>query len=151
MQTLLKHIATLGPIGYIPFAPGTFGSLAGLGSVWFFPVALKTHFLIITVGAVAGSYAAASAERQLKEKDSKKIIVDEFIGFYAATLFIPRMGILLIAAFVIFRFFDIIKPLMINKVENALSNGAGIMADDIMAGIYTNMVLQVWLSAVRWF
>ncbi len=150
MQALLKHIATLGPIGYIPFAPGTFGTLAGLGSVWFFPVAIKTHFLIIIVGTVAGSYAATSAEKQLKEKDSGKIVIDEFIGFYAATFFIPRTELLLIAAFVIFRILDIIKPFMIAKIESALSNGTGIMVDDIMAGIYTNMLLQAWLIIVNW-
>jgi len=150
MQTLLKHLATLGPIGYIPFAPGTFGSLAGLGCVWFFPLSLKMHFLFVIAGAIAGSYAATSAERQIRERDSKKIIIDEFIGFYMATFFVPHTKSLLISAFLIFRFFDIIKPLMISKVEKTLSNGTGIMADDILAGIYTNIMLQGWLVIKNW-
>jgi phosphatidylglycerophosphatase A len=150
MQALLRHVATLGPIGYIPFAPGTFGSLAGLGCVWFFPLSLKTHFLFIIAGAIAGSYAATSAEKQLREKDSGKIIIDEFIGFYVAAFSLPHTISLLISAFLVFRFFDIIKPLMISKIERTLSNGTGIMADDILAGLYANIMLQGWSLIKNW-
>ena len=150
MQALLRHVATLGPIGYIPFAPGTFGSLAGLGCVWFFPLSLEIHFLFIIVGAIAGSYAATSAEKQLREKDSGKIIIDEFIGYYVAAFSLPHTKYLLIAAFLMFRFFDIIKPLMIAKLERSLSNGPGIMADDILAGLYANIMLQGWLLMKNW-
>jgi len=150
MQALLRHVATLGPIGYIPVAPGTFGSLAGLGCVWFFPLSLKIHFLFIIAGAIAGSYAATSAEKQLREKDSGKIIIDEFIGFYVAAFSLPHTISLLIPAFLVFRFFDIIKPLMISKVERTLTNGTGIMADDILAGLYANIMLQGWLLIKNW-
>lgn len=145
MQALLKHIATLGPIGYIPFGPGTFGSLTGLICLWFFPLPLYWHFLLIIMGSIIGALSATAAEKQFGQKDSGKIIIDEFIGFYVTTFFIPHTPALLIAAFVIFRFFDIFKPLMIKKVEKALKNGKGVMADDILAGIYANVVLQVWL------
>ncbi len=145
MQALLKHIATLGPIGYIPFAPGTFGSLAGLICLWFFPLPLQGHFLLIIIGSIVGSIAATAAEEQFGQKDSGKIIVDEFIGFYVAAFFLPHTPVLLIAAFLLFRFFDIFKPLMIRKVEKALKNGKGVMGDDILAGIYANAILQVWV------
>lgn len=145
MQALLKHIATLGPIGYIPFASGTFGSLTGLICLWFFPLSLQRHFLSIIIGSIIGSLAATAAEKQLGQKDSGKIIIDEFVGIYIAAFFIPHTPALLIAAFLLFRFFDIFKPLMIRKVEKALRNGKGVMADDILAGIYANAVLQVWV------
>lgn len=145
MQALLKHIATLGPIGYIPFAPGTFGSLTGLLCLWFFPLSLQWHFLFIIMGSIIGSIAATAAEKQLKQKDSGKIVIDEFIGFYVAALFLPHTPALLSAAFLLFRFFDIFKPLMIRRVETALRNGKGVMGDDILAGIYSNAVLQVWV------
>ena len=145
MQTLLRHIATLGPIGYIPFAPGTFGSLTGLICLWFFPLSLRWHLLLIIVGSIIGSIASTSAEKQFGQKDSGKIIVDEFIGFSVAVFFIPHTPILFIAAFLLFRFFDIFKPLMIKHIENALRNGKGVMADDILAGIYANAIVQVWV------
>lgn len=145
MQALLKHIATLGPIGYIPFGPGTFGSLTGLICLWFFPLSLRWHFLLIIAGSIIGSIAATAAEKQLGQKDSSKIIIDEFIGFYVAAFFIPHTPTLLIAAFLLFRLFDIFKPLMIRNVERTLSKGKGVMADDILAGIYANAILQVWV------
>ena len=148
MQALLKHIATLGPIGYLPFAPGTFGSLAGLVSVWFFPLSLQWHLLLIISGTLIGSLAATAAEKQFKQKDSGKIIIDEFIGIYVTVILIPRTPAFLIAAFLLFRFFDIFKPLMIRNIENALKNGKGVMADDILAGIYANAILQIWVRLI---
>lgn len=145
MQALLTHIATLGPIGHIPFGPGTFGSLTGLICLWFFPLSLRWHLLLIIMGSIIGSIAATAAEKQFRQKDSGKIIIDEFIGFSVAAFYIPHTPALLVAAFLLFRFFDIFKPLMIRKVENALSNGKGVMADDILAGIYSNAILQVWV------
>ena len=145
MQALLKHIATLGPIGYIPFAPGTFGSLTGLICLWFFPLSLQWHIVLIIMGSIIGLLAATAAEKQFGQKDSGKIIIDEFIGFYVAAFFIPHTPVLLVSAFLLFRFFDIFKPLMIRNIEKALRNGTGVMADDILAGIYANAILQVWI------
>jgi len=145
MKVILKYIATLGPIGFIPFAPGTFGSLAGLICLWFFPLSHQRHLLLILAGSILGSIAATSAERQLGQKDSGKIIIDEFIGIYIAAFFVPHTIGQLAAAFLLFRFFDIFKPLMIRNLEKALKNGTGVMADDILAGIYANAVLQIWL------
>ncbi len=146
MQGLLKHIATLGPIGYIPLAPGTFGTLAALICILVFPLSSQEHLIFFVAIAILGSFAATYAERAFSQKDSSKIIIDEFTGFYMATLFIPHSLPLLITAFILFRFFDILKPLMISKIENTLSNGIGVMADDILAGIYANMVVQVYLQ-----
>ena len=92
-----------------------------------------------------GIYASTVAEKILNEKDSKKIIIDEFIGFYVSVLYLPKTLGFVIAAFLLFRFFDILKPLFISKLEKTLSNGLGVMADDILAGIYTNIILQIWL------
>ncbi len=145
MQTLLKHIATLGPIGYIPFGPGTFGSLTGLICLWIFPLSPTYHLLFIITGSIVGSIAATNAENIFGQKDSRKIIIDEFIGIYVAAFAIPRTPALMIAALLLFRFFDIFKPLMIRNVETALKKGSGVMADDILAGIYSNALLQIWI------
>lgn len=148
-ETASKHIATLWFVGYLPYAPGTFGSVAGLISFFLLKPSLHAHFLIIVLGAVIGIYTATVAEQVLKEKDSRKIVIDEFIGFYVAAFFIPKTAGFLIAAFILFRLFDILKPLAIRKLEKTLSKGTGIMADDILAGIYANILLQIWILIFR--
>jgi len=143
-RTALTFVATIGFLGYFPFAPGTIGSLFALVLFLFTDVPLYAHFLIIVIGALLGIHASTIAEKMLKEKDSKKIIIDEFIGFYVSVFYLPKTLGFVIAAFLLFRFFDILKPLFISKLEK-LSNGLGVMSDDILAGIYTNMILQIWL------
>jgi len=148
MQGLLKHIATLGPIGYLPYAPGTFGTFVALLCIQLFSASFQIHLFIFLIVTIVGSFAATAAEKAFGQRDSSKIIIDEFAGFYIATLYVPHSLLMLITAFILFRFFDILKPLMIRKLEIALSNGMGVMADDILAGIYTNIVLQVYLHAI---
>jgi phosphatidylglycerophosphatase A len=132
-------------LGYFPFAPGTIGSLFALVLFLLTDVPIYVHLSIIVIGALLGIHASTVAEKTLKEKDSKKIIIDEFIGFYVSVFYLPKTFGFVIAAFLLFRFFDILKPLFISKLEKTLSNGLGVMADDILAGIYTNMILQIWL------
>ena len=148
-NTFLKNIATIGLLGYIPFAPGTFGSLFALALFLLSDLTIYAHFSLILAGAILGTYASTAAEKMLGEKDSKKIIIDEFIGFYVSVLYLPKTLALTIAAFLLFRFFDILKPLFISKLEKTLSNGLGVMADDILAGIYTNVILQMWLLVFK--
>ena len=148
-NTVFTYIATIGFLGYIPFAPGTIGSLFALCLFLLTDLSVYIHFSLIIIGALLGSYASTVAEKMLKEKDSKKIIIDEFVGFYVSVLYLPKTLALTISAFLLFRFFDILKPLFISKLEKTLSNGLGVMADDILAGIYTNIVLQIWLLVFK--
>jgi phosphatidylglycerophosphatase A len=140
---LLKHIATLGPIGYLPVAPGTWGSLAALLIYSFLKPSVSIHalfvLLIIPVGVAASSYA----ERAFGHKDSRHIVIDEACGFLVSVLFIPFSIGYVFAAFFLFRVFDILKPFPIRKIETTFSDGLGVMADDIVAGIYANIVLQI--------
>jgi phosphatidylglycerophosphatase A len=141
---ILKYIATLGFIGYIPVAPGTFGTL----TAFLFYILLRPSpfihivilFLIIPIGIISSHHA----ERLLNRKDSRHIVIDEFCGYLLSVLFIPYSISYALAAFFLFRFFDILKPFPIKKIENALCGGTGVMADDIMAAIYTNLILQIW-------
>lgn len=141
---ILKYIATLGFIGYIPVAPGTFGTL----TAFLFYILLRPSpfihivilFLIIPIGIISSHHA----ERLLNRKDSRHIVIDEFCGYLLSVLFIPYSISYALAAFFLFRFFDILKPFPIKKIENALRGGTGVMADDIMAAIYTNLILQIW-------
>lgn len=140
---LFKYIATLGFIGYLPYAPGTFGSLAGL-SLAFLIRPDDLHLLIIFLPLfLLGIMAAHNAEKLLG-KDSGRIVIDELCGYLIAILFIPKTTGYLLAAFVLFRAFDIVKPPPIRRIEQAVPGGTGIMLDDLMAGIYANLCLQVW-------
>ncbi|MBM4141952.1 MAG: phosphatidylglycerophosphatase A [Nitrospira sp.] len=141
---ILKYIATLGFIGYIPVAPGTFGTLTAFSFFILLRPSPFIHivilFLIIPIGIISSHHA----ERLLNRKDSRHIVIDEFCGYLLSVLFIPYSISYALAAFFLFRFFDILKPFPIKKIENVLRGGTGVMADDIMAAIYTNLILQIW-------
>ncbi len=96
------------------------------------------------MGSIIGAVSSSAAEEAFNEKDSQKIVVDELIGYYVSVFYLPQKTGLIIAAFILFRIFDIIKPVPIKTLEKTLSRGTGVVADDIMAGIYANIVLQIW-------
>jgi phosphatidylglycerophosphatase A len=149
MYLILKHIATLGFIGYLPFAPGTFGTLAASLSYILLKPSYVTTIMILIVLVPLSIYSSHFAEKMIKIRDSKHIVIDEFCGYYFATLYIPYTLFNSITAFFIFRIFDILKPFPIRKLESMLKGGVGIVADDILAGIYTNIIIQVILLIDR--
>lgn len=141
---LLKNIATLGFIGYLPKAPGTWGSLAGLAVLLISHLSLSSH-VILTVATIAvGIIAADRAEKIMGEKDSKHIVIDEVAGILVSSFHIPQTLPYLVSAFLLFRFFDILKPFPVNRMERSFHGGTGVMADDIAAGIFANLCIQVW-------
>ena len=136
-------------VGRSPVAPGTFGTLIGLPLVW-----LQSSFdpLLAVMFAVAfGLFAvpvAGMAARYLNSDDDGSIVIDEIAGYLVAMIAVPLTPWSIVAGFVLFRCFDIIKPPPIGLLERKIKGGAGIVADDIAAGIMTNIVLQVgiwWL------
>ncbi len=90
-----------------------------------------------------GTWSSDEAEKDLG-KDSGHIVIDEFCGYLVSILFLPHSIGYLIAAFVLFRIFDILKPPPIRQVEKAVSGGIGIMLDDLLAGLCANICLQAW-------
>lgn len=141
---VLKYIATLGFIGYLPFAPGTFGSLAAFAFYVFLKPNTFSHILILCLLIPIGVVSSHYTEKFLDFKDSRHIIIDEFCGYLFSMVLLPFSYTDAVIAFFLFRFFDILKPFPIKKIESILSGGKGIMADDMMAAIYTNLILQVW-------
>ena len=142
---IFRFIATLGPIGYSPIAPGTAGSaLACLIYIVFRPDVLLLS-IIIPVGFIAGVLVSDTTERLLNEKDSSHIVVDEFAGYLVSVFLIPFSMPNAILAFFLFRAFDIVKPTPIRQLERRIPGGLGIMIDDILAGVYANLVLRLIL------
>ncbi|GAB4377683.1 MAG: phosphatidylglycerophosphatase A [Calditrichia bacterium] len=131
--------------GYSPVAPGTAGSilaalliyrLSPLPFLWL----LGSLFFLFLLGM----YSAHQVEKELG-KDPSKVVVDEMVGMGVSLLGVPQNGYLFLAAFVLFRFFDISKPPPIRATEK-LGGGAGIMLDDLVAGVYA----LIGVHFIRW-
>ena len=149
MRTFLKNIATLWFIGYLPVAPGTFGSLFAFALFVLLQPSLSAHFILLAILTVVGVISSHIAEILLHERDSGHIVIDEVCGYFVSVLFLPFSMSYAVAAFFLFRFFDILKPFPIRQIESAMKGGIGIVTDDILAGIYTNLILQVWNISFR--
>jgi phosphatidylglycerophosphatase A len=143
-MTFLKYIATLGFIGYMPFAPGTFGTLAAVVFMIILKPSVSLHIALTVFFIIAGILSSDKTEKFLGQKDSRHIVIDEFTGYMSSLLFLPLSWGYIIAAFILFRFFDILKPPPLRRLEDVFNGGFGIMADDIGAAVYTNLMLQLW-------
>ncbi len=150
MNFLARIISTGCGIGYIPLAPGTMGALAALIVYWAVPQPSHAQFILIIIPlALLGIYAASNTEQErimslgaAKGKDPKIVIIDEIIGMLVALIAIPKTTKFLILAFVLFRIFDIVKPFPARHIEK-LPAGWGIVFDDVIAGIYANLLIQI--------
>ena len=142
-----KLIATSFGAGFSPVAPGTMGALVAV-LVWYLLSLCMDYCALqwtlaglITVFTVLGVWSATVSERYWGE-DPSKVVMDETVGEWIALLAVPAGGhwVYIVAAFVLFRFFDILKPLGVRSMEK-LKGGYGIMADDILSGIYAAVVM----------
>lgn len=143
LNHLYHIIATVGFSGYFRFAPGTVGTGAAVLFIFLLRPSDLSLLLIIPPLFIIGVLASHHTEKILG-KDSGHIVIDEFCGYFISVLFLPKSIGYIIAAFFLFRLFDIVKPPPVRNAENYFSGGAGIMLDDVLAGIYTNICLQVW-------
>ena len=100
---------------------------------------------LLTVGLLAIGTLAAQRVEPLWGKDSYRVVIDEVAGMWITMLFVPISAPSLLVGLVLFRFFDIVKPLYIRRMEQ-LPGGVGVMMDDVLAGIYANLLLQIGLK-----
>jgi phosphatidylglycerophosphatase A len=130
----LRFLATFGPVGYAPIAPATAGSAVVALIGWFLPVPpLAVALTLIALGAALAVWIAGEAETELGH-DAKPIVVDEAVGQSLALLFVPHTLAAFAAAFVLFRIFDVWKPLGAREIQS-LPGGLGVVADDVVAGL----------------
>ncbi|MCK4357980.1 MAG: phosphatidylglycerophosphatase A [Candidatus Cloacimonetes bacterium] len=135
-------------LGYFPIASGTLTSAVIAVFYYFFlPELTQIGYLILLFIIILVSLIFVpiikNAEKDLG-KDSRKIVIDEVLGYCVAILFLPHSLMIAIYAFILFRVFDIAKPPPIYQIQK-LPHGWGVIADDIVAGIYSNIVLQILL------
>ena len=138
-------IATCFYAGRSPIAPGTLGTLAALPVIWMLrerPLILPAIWLAITI---LGIWAGGEVAHLTGRKDPQTVVIDEISGMMASVLFVPIRAETLLAGFIAFRFFDTLKPPPIRLLER-LPGGWGIVLDDVMAGVYVNLLLQLGIG-----
>lgn len=142
-QIIIKFLASGFYAGYSPLAPGTAGSLIGvLAYLLLQNLSNLEYIAVVILIFLTGVYIAGEAENIYHEKDSPFIVIDEIAGMLLTFLFLP-MGIkILLAGFISFRIFDILKPFPIRVAERRLGGGWGVMSDDILAGVFANLLVR---------
>ena len=142
-------IATCGYLGYVPVAPGTFGSAAGLvvfaAVRWSGSPALELAVIILLFAV--GVWSANAAERHFGGIDPAPVILDEVVGMLITLAFLPVNITGAVVGFLLFRLFDVVKPWPANRLE-AVHGGLGVMADDAMAGVYGNVAMRLLVVAL---
>lgn len=149
-RALLAVATGLGS-GYAPVAPGTAGSLVGLGLAWPLLTLLPLWGYVAAAAAVAGLgvVASARAEALLGAKDPGRIVIDEVAGMLVTLIGVPPTWPFLAAGFLLFRAFDILKPFPCRWAERRLPGGLGVMGDDLLAGAYACLLLHLVRMALE--
>jgi phosphatidylglycerophosphatase A len=135
--------------GCFPKAPGTFGTLAAIPLYLLLEnLSLATYLLVIVVGFGVGIWLCEQVTQDLGVHDHPSIVWDEMIGYFVTMLAAPPGWLWIIIGFVLFRFFDILKPWPILPVDRRVRGGFGIMIDDVLAAVYAGLIIQmlVWLT-----
>ncbi|MCS7013014.1 MAG: phosphatidylglycerophosphatase A [Chloroherpetonaceae bacterium] len=135
--------------GYLRYATGTFGSLLALGLYWAVPQLSEPAWLggAILVFFVIGLWSGEILEMEYG-RDPREATIDEIVGQWIAVLFLPRTCLATALAFALFRLFDVIKPEPVHKLQR-LPAGWGIMMDDVVAGIYANLLSHCLLWSIE--
>ena len=131
-----RFVATFFYLGKLPFAPGSWGSLGALLLWLLLPVTFSVHLSVIIILFVLGVYSSNKIAENLDDHDPSEVVIDEVVGMGISLFMLPHSFELYFLAFILFRIFDIFKPLFIYRIQN-LSGGWGIMLDDVLAGLFT--------------
>ncbi len=143
-QLIIKFLASGFYTGYFPVASGTIGSLVGILACFLIQDISFTSYAIVTILIlIAGIYISGEAEKIYQAKDCSYIVIDEIAGIFFTFLYLPMDISFLIAGFLAFRFFDILKPFPIRLIDEKIEGGWGIMFDDVLAGIYANILIRL--------
>jgi phosphatidylglycerophosphatase A len=146
MDQFAKIIATFFGIGYFPIAPGTAATAAGIALAFCLQGHEWVYAVVVFVLFAAGVPVCGRVEKILKQKDPGIVVLDEVIGVLVALAGLPMTWPVAISVFFLFRAFDMFKIYPINRLETR-PGGWGVILDDVMAGIYTNIIMRI---ALRW-
>ncbi len=146
-EKIVKLIATSGGLGYSSIAPGTAGSLGGVVIYMIIKNSAATYLAVTLALLAAGFIVSGPAERIFNKKDAKPIVIDEVCGLLISLFMIPFSWAALIIGFLLFRTMDVIKPFPCRRIEK-FSGSLGVMGDDILVGIYSNIALRITLHFI---
>jgi phosphatidylglycerophosphatase A len=149
MTWLHKAIATVLGLGYAPKGPGTFGTLGGvifLGILLHFDIPFSLLALAITI-LITFILGVISTNHLIPDwgEDPQRVVMDEFVGYLITMILVPLSWTNILLGFILFRFFDILKPLGIRAIDTKVKGGMGVMLDDVLAGIYALVVMHAYL------
>ena len=149
MNYLIIILATGFGVGYSPITPGTLGTLIAIPVFYFLSTIRSPLYEITLVGFFFVSvWISEIAEVLFRRKDDPRIVIDEIMGFLITMLWVPKTALYIIIGFFLFRFFDIVKPAPIRVMERA-KGGFGVVLDDVVAGVYGNIVLHLICLVAR--
>ena len=144
MNRFILTLATGFGVGFSPIAPGTMGTLVAIPVyVLLSQIPFPLYELTLVTFFFFSSWISENAEKHFGKKDDQRIVIDEVMGFLVTMLWVPKTIFFVIFGFFLFRFFDILKPFPIRHLERKWKGGYGVVFDDVLAGIYANIVLQV--------
>ncbi len=149
MRFFILFLATGFGVGYSPMAPGTLGSLLAIPIHYFLSNIPSPIYEITLIGYFFFSiWISNDAERMLGKRDDQRIVIDEIVGYQFSMLWISKMSPLILVGFFLFRLFDILKPFPIRHLERRLKGGMGVVLDDVIAGIYVNLLLHLFQRTI---
>ncbi len=135
-------------LGYSPFAPGTAGSLGAVAIYLLLHGEFKLHielfYVLLFLIAIAGTFSAAIVSQIEEDEDPSKVVIDEILGQLLALFLLLFSYKILFVSFILFRILDILKPFPARRSES-LKNGVGIMLDDVIVGIYANIIIRIFI------
>jgi phosphatidylglycerophosphatase A len=143
MNYFIVILATGLGVGYFSFAPGILGTLLAI-PIYFFLSEIPFPLYEITLAGFffLAVWVSEKAGAIFGKKDDQRIVIDEMIGFFITMLWVPKTVLFVIIGFILFRFFDILKPPPIRLIER-VRGGFGVVLDDVLAGVYANIILHI--------
>lgn len=152
MEKLIEIFATGFYLGKIPKAPGTFGTLVGIPLFLLFSYFGDMAYILLTAVSVMGAIVVADLyESQIGGHDKPEIVIDEIVGYLITMALLPVKIEWIILGFILFRFFDILKPYPISYLNDRAKGGFGVVVDDVAAGIAASILLQILYQTLNPF
>ncbi len=137
--------------GLAPKAPGTFGTIAAIPLFLLMPQSLPVYLVIVLLLFVFGVWLCDTCANNLGVHDHPAIVFDEWVGYLITMIAVPRSFWFIALGFVLFRLFDVLKPWPIGMADKRVNGGLGIMVDDVIAGVFAAIVLQLILLLMGTF
>jgi len=143
LQSPANFFALGAGLGLAPKAPGTFGTLLGIPLLFVMPQSTVAYLAVVMLLFAFGVWCCHRCADTLGVHDHPGIVWDEVVGYLLVMVAMPRTAVWVVAGFILFRFFDILKPWPIGWIDKRIHGGLGIMLDDILAAVFSAIVLQI--------